>query len=78
MTICDNARSRPGGLGVPGCFKNEATQTIEVVYYDHGAWGQTDVRIRDSDVVSVCDECAPRVIRDAERHGYEVVRRAAA
>ena len=61
--ICDNAYfNHKSELEVPPqCYDNTATKAITIEYSEV-----------ESDILSLCDECAKAVAKDARRHGYKV------
>lgn len=61
--ICQNSSSKTNNIINPQCYKNEATKSVKVIY-TRG--------IDESEVLSLCDECAKAIKKDAEAHGYEV------
>jgi len=61
--ICDNASSRGGAnLGVPQCWKGQATKRVVIVYNEV-----------EKDTLHLCGSCTTVVARDARRHGYQVI-----
>ena len=58
---CDNDSSMGHCIVTPQCFKGEVTRLVTVKY-----------NMVEKDELSLCEECAKALARDARRHRYKL------
>ena len=64
MAVCENASTTGHNIGIPHCFSSKATKQVTVQYNDV-----------ETDILTLCNECAKAVATDARRHHYKVTDR---
>ncbi|MCH7536064.1 MAG: hypothetical protein IH948_10070 [Bacteroidetes bacterium] len=62
--VCENASTTGNRIGIAQCYNNLAENKVIIQYSDHEI---------DVDILYFCKECAGRVKKDAEGHGYKVM-----
>jgi hypothetical protein len=69
MKNCENIAGR---ILRPGCYDGKGLILVTVVYHKN----PFDKSGETSDALRLCGDCAPRISRDAEGHGYETRQKA--
>ena len=64
MAVCENASTTGHNIGIPQCFSSKATRQVTVKYNDV-----------ETNILTLCNDCAEAVAADARRHHYEVTNR---
>ena len=63
---CDNAGTGTSRIVAPQCYSNRAKVSIIIKYHELS---------NETDELSLCEDCAINVTKDAEKHGYTVTRK---
>lgn len=61
--LCDNSSTGAHRIISPQCYSSAATKEVTVYYTKYG-------KDAEHDTLSLCDECAHAMVKDAHRHGY--------